>query len=163
MPATSSTASGPVGYAHILRAILVGQPEGNLNTTARCTDSIIEVAPQPALANVVPLPDSPALLQCIEGLSRQVAVLIAERPHSSFKDPRPSSRNRCLGSRPPFRDDASSILCWYHCHCGAQGAKVYSSLCLPPARKVTQRKSMAAHVCTTSTGRLFIMDGVSER
>lgn len=104
MPATFSTASDLVGYAHILCIILIGQPEGNLNSTACCVDRITEVAPQPALANI-PLSDSPSLLQCIEDVSHQVAVLTAERPRSSFRDSCPSSRNHHPGSRLPFQDD----------------------------------------------------------
>jgi hypothetical protein len=39
---------------------------------------------------------------------------------------------------------------------------VYSPLQLPPAGKLTQQTSTAAHVCST-TGRLFITDRLSKR
>jgi hypothetical protein len=39
-----------------LRAVLAGQPEGDLETAARCADRIIEAAPQPTLASVAPPP-----------------------------------------------------------------------------------------------------------
>jgi hypothetical protein len=79
-----------------VRAILVGQPEGDLNAAAHCADRIIEATPQPALASVAPHPDSATLLQQIENLSRQVAALSAEltHPHSSSKDPRSSTRTQ---------------------------------------------------------------------
>jgi hypothetical protein len=72
-----------------IRAILAGQPEGDLDAA----DRINETAPQPALASVAPLPDSAALLQRIEDLSRQVAALSAER-----------ARPRCSSTS---RDDAA--------------------------------------------------------
>jgi hypothetical protein len=52
-----------------VQVILAGQPEGGLDAAAR----ISEATSQPALASVVPLPDSTAFLQRIEDLSCQVA------------------------------------------------------------------------------------------
>jgi hypothetical protein len=54
-----------------------------LDAAGRCADRIIKAAPQPALTSVTPLPDSNALLQQIEGLSRQVAALSTELTHLS--------------------------------------------------------------------------------
>jgi hypothetical protein len=62
-----------------VRAILSGQPESNLDAAACCVDRIIEAASQPELMSVAPLPDSAALLQWIENLSRQVAALSTEQ------------------------------------------------------------------------------------
>jgi hypothetical protein len=93
-----------------VQAILARQPEGDLNAAAHCADRIIEAAPQPTLASVASLPESNALLQRIEDLSRQVAALRAELTHL-----RSSTRNRRSGRRSPSRDYATSTLCWYHC------------------------------------------------
>jgi hypothetical protein len=60
-----------------VQAIIAGQPEGCLDSAARCADRISEVAPQPALDSVCPPCDNAALLQGIEDLSRQVAALSA--------------------------------------------------------------------------------------
>jgi hypothetical protein len=43
------------------------------------------------------------------------------------------------------------------------GTKVYAALRLPPAEKLRQRPSTAAHVCTPSNGRLFVTDRISKR
>jgi hypothetical protein len=64
-----------------VRAILAGQPEGDLYAAGPCADRIMEAAPQPALTSITPLPDSNALMQRIEGLSRQVAALSTELTH----------------------------------------------------------------------------------
>jgi hypothetical protein len=40
---------------------------------------------------------------------------------------------------------------------------VYATLRLPPAGKMTQQTPSAAHVCSTTTGRLFITDRSSKR
>jgi hypothetical protein len=42
-------------------------------------------------------------------------------------------------------------------------AKVYSSLQLPPAGKLTRQTSTAAHVCTPNNGHLFITDRSSKQ
>jgi hypothetical protein len=86
-----------------VRAIHAGQPEGDLDTAAHSADRITETAPKPVLARVVPLPNSAALLQRIEDLSRQLASLRAERaqPRSSSRDPRPNSRNSRPAADPP--------------------------------------------------------------
>jgi hypothetical protein len=39
-----------------IQAILTGQPEGSLDSAARCADRNSEVAPQPTLASIGPLP-----------------------------------------------------------------------------------------------------------
>jgi hypothetical protein len=84
------------------RAILAGQPEGNLNAAARCVDRIYEVAPQPLLASVGPNAGGTALLQGIKDLSRQAAALSTEqdRFRANFRGPRPSSRNQCFSLHP---------------------------------------------------------------
>jgi hypothetical protein len=79
-----------------VRAILAGQPEGGLNAAGHCADCIIEVAPQPALVSVAPLPHSNALQQRIEDLSCQVTALSAELAHLCS-----SSRKQHSGNRPP--------------------------------------------------------------
>jgi hypothetical protein len=86
-----------------VRAIPACQSEGDLDTAGRCADRIIEAAPQLALASVVPLPDSNALTQQIEDLSRQVAALSTELTHlrSNYKDLRPQDRKQRLGNRSP--------------------------------------------------------------
>jgi hypothetical protein len=72
---TSSAASGPDSNPPNVQAIIAGQPEGDLNATARCANHIIETTPQPALASVAPLPESNTILQHIEDLTHQVAAL----------------------------------------------------------------------------------------
>jgi hypothetical protein len=42
-----------------IRTILVGQPQGSLDAAASCADRVSEIAPQPALASVGPLPTAP--------------------------------------------------------------------------------------------------------
>jgi hypothetical protein len=126
-----------------IRAILACQPEGDLDVAGRCADRIIEVAPQPALATVVPLADSNALLQKKEDLSSQVAAIRTEQdrlranfrdhrrssrdPRSSSRDPRPGSTTRRLGSRSPPRNDSAASACWYHRRFGARAQR-----CTPP-------------------------------
>jgi hypothetical protein len=61
-----------------MQAILVHQPEGNLDAAACCVGHISEVALQLMLASVAPPPNSTALLQGIEDLSRKVAALSSE-------------------------------------------------------------------------------------
>lgn len=128
---------------HNIQAILAGQPEGNLDSAARCADRISEAAPQPALASVGPPPDSAALLQRIEDLSRQVAALTAQQdrlnpssrnhrspsrdPRSSSSNARPAFKNRRTNSRSPPRGDAASTTCWYHRRFGARAQN-----CTPP-------------------------------
>jgi hypothetical protein len=84
------------------QAILAGQPEGNLNASARCADRIYEVAPQPLLASVAPNADGTALLQGIKDLSRQAAALstVQNRLRASIRGPRPSSKNPCFSLHP---------------------------------------------------------------
>jgi hypothetical protein len=86
-----------------IQAILAGQPEGNLDSAARCADHISEVSPQPVLASIGPPPDSATLLHRIEDLSRQVAALTAEQDclRTTFRDPHLSSRNPCFSSLAP--------------------------------------------------------------
>jgi hypothetical protein len=85
------------------RAVFTGQPEGDLNTAARCADLIIEAETQPTLASFEPLADSNAFLQLIENLSYQVAALSAElvQLRYSSRNPRSSNSNRRSGSRSP--------------------------------------------------------------
>jgi hypothetical protein len=150
-----------------------------LDTAACCADRILKVAPQPALASVGPPPNNTALLQQIEDLSRQVAALSSEqdRLRTSFRDPPLSSRDPCsstrypgLGprnrrpnSRSPSRGDTSLTLCWYHRRFGARAQKCTASCAYCQQRKPTQQTPPAAHVCSTTTGRLFITDRSSKR
>jgi hypothetical protein len=108
-----------------VQAILAGQPEGDLNAAAHCADHIIEAAPQPKLASVAPLRVINALLQHIEGRSRQVAALRVELVHlrSNSRDSRSRIRNRRSGNRPLSRDDATPTPCWYHRRYGARAQK----------------------------------------
>jgi hypothetical protein len=126
-----------------IQAILAGQPKGSLDAAACCADRISEVAPQPALVSVSPLPDSTTLLQEIEDLALQAAALSAEQDRlrisfrdpcvrsmdtcSSFWYPLPGSRNRPPGGRSPSRDGTASTLCWYHCLFGARAQKCTQS------------------------------------
>jgi hypothetical protein len=48
-----------------IQAFLAGQPEGSLNSAARCADRISEVTPQPVLASAGPPPDSTSFLRGI--------------------------------------------------------------------------------------------------
>jgi hypothetical protein len=89
-----------------VQAIIVGQPEGDLNAAARCADRITEISSQPILASVAPLHDSNALQQRIEKLSRQVEVL------SNFAP--------ALGILVAAPEDGISTLSWYHRRYGAR-------------------------------------------
>jgi hypothetical protein len=147
-----------------VRTILAGQPKGDLDAASRCADRIIEVTPQPTHASVAPLPDSSALHQRIEDLSRQVAALSTELAHlrPSSKDLCPNNRKQHSGNRSPSREDAKSI-CWYH-HCyGARAQKCTQSCSYRQQEKLPQPTSTAAHVCSTTTDRLFITDRISKR
>jgi hypothetical protein len=155
---TSSAASGPAGYSPNIRAILAGLPKGDLDTTAHCADRIIEASHQPALARVEPLPESNTLMQRIENLACQVAALSTELAHL-----RSSSRNRHSGNRSSSRDDATSTLCWYHCHYGARAQKCTQPCSYWRQENPTQRTATVAHVCITTTGHLFITDRISKR
>jgi hypothetical protein len=115
-----------------IQAMLAFQPEASLDAAARCADNASEVAPQPALASVGPLPDSATLQQKIEDLNRQVAALTAERdglrttsrdPSSNSRNPRPTSKNRRPGSRSPTREEAAPSFCWYHRRFGDRAQK----------------------------------------
>ena len=55
--------------------ILVGQAEGNLDAASQLADRIAEVAPLHNTASIAQAPHNASLLQKIEDLSRQVAVL----------------------------------------------------------------------------------------
>jgi hypothetical protein len=116
-----------------VRAILTGQPEGDLSAAAHRADRIIKATPQPTIASITPLSVDNSLVQHIEDFSRQVAALSAELAHlrsssrthlrSNSMDPRSCTRNRRSGKRPPSRDDAKSTLCWYHRRYGARAQK----------------------------------------
>jgi hypothetical protein len=163
-----------------IQAFLAGQHVGSLDAAARCAYRISEVAPQPALASVGRPPNNTTLLQGMEGLSRQVAALSAEQerlrasfrdlrlssrdPSSSSRDPRPGSRNRRPSSRsPPPQRGHRTLTLRGILPLRRLGATVYSALRLPPAGKLTQQTSPAAHVCSTTTGRLFITDRSTKR
>jgi hypothetical protein len=119
-----------------IQTSLAGQQECSLDAAARCVDRISEVAPQPALASVSPLPNNTTLLQEIDALFCQVAALSAEqdRLRTSFRDPPHSSRDPCSStrypdpgprnrrpnSRSPSRGDTAPTLCWYHRRFGAR-------------------------------------------
>jgi hypothetical protein len=120
-----------------VRAILAAQPDGDLDAAGPCADRIMEAAPQPALTSVMPLPDSNALMQRIEGLSRQVAALSTKLTHllSNYRDPRPSFRNHHSVSRAPSLQppSASTITAMEPCSYRQQ-------------EKLSQRTSTAAHI-----------------
>ena len=54
-----------------IQTILVGQTEGNLDTSSQLADRIAEVAPLPNTASIAQGPDNASLLQKNEYLSRQ--------------------------------------------------------------------------------------------
>jgi hypothetical protein len=147
-----------------IRAVLGGQPQGDLDTADRCADRIIEAASQPTLARVAPLHENNAPRQYVENLRRQVEALSAELDHirSNSRAHRSSSRNRRSDSRSHSRDNVTPNLCWYHHRYEARAQK-YTVLLLPLAGKLTPRKSTAAHVCTLTTGSLYITDKFSKR
>jgi hypothetical protein len=140
--------------------ILAGQPEGDLNAAAHRADRIVEAAPQPTIASVAALPEGNTFLHRIEDLSRQVAALSAELAQlpSNSRDPRSRTRSRRSGSRPPSLDDATSTLCWYNRRYGARAQKCTQPCSYRQQERLTQRTSAAAHVCATTTSRLFITD-----
>jgi hypothetical protein len=154
-----------------VRAILACQPEGDLHTAGCCANRIIDVAPQPALATVVPLADSNALLQK-KDLSSQVAAIRAEQdrlrtnfrdPHRISRDPSSSSRTRRSGSKSPPRNDSVHSTCWYRRRFGDRAQR-----CIPPCsysqqEKLTERTSTVAHVCTPTNGHFFITDRINKR
>jgi hypothetical protein len=148
-----------------VKAIIAGQPEGDLDATGRCADRIIEAAPHPELASVAPLPNSNALILRIEDLSRQVAALSTELTHlrSNYRDPRPSSGNSRLGSRLPSRENYTPALCWYHRRYGARAQKCTQPCSYRQQETLPQRTSTAANICATTTDRLFITDRISKR
>jgi hypothetical protein len=71
--------------------ILAGQHEDSLDAAARSADRILQILPQPVLANVGPLPpaEKSALLQKMEDLPHQVAAIRAEqdRLRANFRTP----------------------------------------------------------------------------
>jgi hypothetical protein len=159
-----------------IQAFLAGQDEGSLDAAAR----ISEVAPQPALARVGPPTDNTALLQGMEDLSRKVAALSAEQerlcasfmghrlsprnPSSSSRDPRPGSRNNRSGSRsPPPPRGHRTLTLLVPSPLRRPSATVHSAMRLPPAGKLAQQTSPAAHVCSTTTDRHFITDRSTKR
>jgi hypothetical protein len=114
-----------------MRAVLAGQPQGDLDTTVRCADRIIETAPQLSLASVVPPTRNNDPQKYVEGLRRQVEALHGELgrvlsnsrvPRSNSRATRCSSRNRRLDSRSPSRD-VTTTTCWYHRRYGARAQK----------------------------------------
>jgi hypothetical protein len=87
----------------LIRVVLAGQPEVDLDTAAGCADRIKEAATQPSLASVTPLREITALRQQVEDLRRQVEALNTEISHSRSRSrtPRTSSRNSRKSSSSP--------------------------------------------------------------
>ncbi|PNF27361.1 hypothetical protein B7P43_G02438 [Cryptotermes secundus] len=128
-----------------VQSFFAGQNESNLEAAALCADRISEVEVRPALASVDGPTDIGALRQRIQS---QGLPPRRQQPPARQQIPLPGRRHiQYLLVPPPFR---------------RSGTKLYSALLLPPAGKLTQRTSSAAHVCGT-TGRLFIADRVSKR
>jgi hypothetical protein len=71
--------------------------------------------------------------------------------------------NRRSGSRSPSRDNTIPTLCWYHRRYGARAQKCTRPCSYRQREKLPQRTSTAAHVCATTTDRLFIKDRISKR
>jgi hypothetical protein len=138
--------------------ILIGQPKGDLDTKARYAERIIEASHQPALASSGPLPERNTLLQWIDGVSRQVGALSIKLTHLHS-----SYRNRHSGNRSSSQNDATFTLCWYHCRYGVRAQKCTQPCSYQQKENPTQQTPMAAYVCTTTTGHLFITDWISKQ
>ena len=113
-----------------VQAILAGQTDGNLESTAQLADKICEVTTPPTTASISPAaPDNmPEILGRIEELSRQLAALQAEHSRARSMS---RERNRSQ-SRDRRRDNAGSHaqphnVCWYHTKFGNGARK-----CTPP-------------------------------
>jgi len=123
-----------------VQAILAGQTDSNLESTAQLADKICLVTTQPTTASISPaVPDNTTgLLERIEELSRQFAALQAQYSRTSSMS---RVRNRSQ-SRDRRRDTAdyspqSHNVCWYHWKFGNGARK-----CTPPC---SHQRTNASH------------------
>jgi hypothetical protein len=129
-----------------VQAKLAGQPECELDAAVRCADRISEAA-----ALTTPT-DSNTRLQGTADHSRLVAEISAGgNRHKRPKDRRPDNR-------PPSRDDAGTIPCWYHRRFGPRAQKCTQPCAYHQQEKQAPKKPMAASVCTTTTALFFVTD-----
>jgi hypothetical protein len=68
----------------------------------------------------------------------------------------------CTYNRSPSRHDSATTICWYHRHFGAQTQNCTEPCAFRQQRKPAQQTSVAAHICITATGRLFITNRYSK-
>jgi hypothetical protein len=155
-----------------VQTTLAGMPEVDLDASAFCADRIVEAVSPPSLLRIASptdstqfqgrLTNSPAKWRLSTGqnsLRPRDHRPRSRNPSNSARDRRSSSRNRPgNGSHP--RDGTATTVSWYHRSLSGLCLKVFPALHLQPWRKLTQQTSATAHVCTTTTSRLFITDKV---
>ena len=100
-----------------VQAILAGQTDGNLESSAQLADKICEVTTQPTTASISPtVPDNmTALLERIEELSLQVAALQTEHSRTrSMSRVRNRSQSRDRSRENTSNNTQPNRICWYH-------------------------------------------------
>jgi hypothetical protein len=121
--------------------------------------------------------DNAELVNRIEELSRRVEALSTERNRRSSRDRRPSStdrhcsprnghsstKNRRPYNKSPTRHDAATTSCWYHLRFGARAQNCTQPCAFLQQGNPAQPASAAAHVCVTTTGRIFVTDKSSKQ
>jgi hypothetical protein len=135
-----------------VRAILAGQPEGDLSAAGRCADRIIRAATHAALASVE------RTSAAYQHFSRQMTELSAEMAIIATA---PGISAAATGNN----DWATDLVPERTLHPPTNGCadtKLYSALLLPPVKK-TNSGHQRRQVCSTATGRLFVMDNISKR
>jgi hypothetical protein len=142
-----------------VRAILTCQSEGDLDATGRCAHCIIEAAPQPALMNVVPLPDSNALTEQIEDLSPGGSTQHRVDPPSlQLQGSLPPKQETTLGQQIPLLRGRYIHPLPVPSPLWSPGKKVYSALLLQPARK-TNTADINGGTCLHPIQRPFLHHG----
>jgi hypothetical protein len=107
-----------------IQIILAGQAERNLDAASQLADRIAEVAPLPITSSIAQTPECASLLQKIEYLSRQEAVLSSGRTRhrSHYKD-----RRKETDAPSPAHGPADRGYCRYYRRFGDEARR-----CSPP-------------------------------
>jgi hypothetical protein len=89
--------------------------------------------------------------QCI----RQFLTLSTKLTHlfSNKRNPRPSFRNHCSGSRSPSQDNATPTPCWYHHYYRARAQKCMQPCSYRQQEKLSQRTSTMAYISVSQGAR----------
>jgi hypothetical protein len=139
-----------------VQATLVCHPDISLDTAAEYADQIIETVPQPILSLTTETCRRSSSGDRLSS-SRDSRSSFRRRNYSPSS---PSSRRPYNGS--PSRRGTASLLCWYT-DVSEPWCTIAPPLLLQTAGKLAWQTSTAAHVCTTTTGRLFITDKYSKQ